>query len=151
MSTGHLKLETKGNADLYKALGAGDTPALYAKPVQLDTSHTVAYGGGVSVNGKTVYIDHQLYRDVMDGRCYVRGMTPRQIIKAFVEHEHSEKSIDDGDNSIDVYEAAHEFATTKEHELVRQLGIDPQRYEDCVAPALKRAMERPQTKPPHDL
>lgn len=151
MSTGHLKGEVRPEKELYVILGEVDTPELYARPVKLDTSHTIAYAGGNSVDGKTVYIDRDLYRDVKTGKVSVKGMSPDQIIQAWIEHEHAEWAIDVGDNSLDVYEPCHEFATTKEHKFVEQLNVDPSRYEEAIKPALERTLKRPQTNPPKDL
>src|SRR5580704_8310827 len=121
MSTGHRRNARKTDAELYQMLGEGDTSALYAKKVVLDTAHDIPYAGGVSVDGKTVYIDRRLYRDVIDGRLAVRGMSPQQIIQTWIEHEHTEKAIDDGDNPVDAYLGAHGFGTAKEHAFVRLL------------------------------
>lgn len=152
MSTGHLHgEEKKSDADLYQMLGEGDTSELYARPVKLDTSHDVPYGGGSSVDGKTVYIDRMLYRDIMDGKMTVRGMTGRQIVKAWIEHEHAEWAIDAGDNPVDVYPAAHAFATAKEEKFVRMLGVNPERYEACIRPALEHCANRDPPNPPKDL
>src|SRR5207253_2680853 len=87
---------------------------------------------------------------------YVRGMTPSQIIKAWIEHEHTEWAADVGDNPVDTYPAAHGFATAKEHRFVQQLGVDPNRYEECIAAGLKRCMRRflalgTKTNPPRDV
>jgi hypothetical protein len=151
MSTGHLHGDEKGEAELFEMLGEGDTAKLYARKVTLDTSHDIPYGGGNSVDGKTVYIDRGLYRDVMDGKVAVRGMSPKQIIQAWVEHEHTEWAVDSGDNPVDAYLGAHGFAIAKEHNFVRMLRIDTERYEDCIAPALQRCQARDPENPPRDL
>jgi hypothetical protein len=151
MSTGHRSNARKTGAELYQMLGEGDTSALYARKVALDTAHDIPYAGGVSVDGKIVYIDRRLYRDVIDGRLAVRGMSPRQIIQAWIEHEHTEKAIDDGDNPVDAYLGAHGFGTAKEHAFVRLLRVDPKRYEGAIAPALDRCAKRDPDNPPRDL
>ena len=151
MSTGHRRNARKTDAELYQMLGEGDTSALYAKKVALDTAHDIPYAGGMSVDGKIVYIDHRLYRDVIDGRLAVRGMSPRQIIQAWIEHEHTEKAVDDGDNPVDAYLGAHGFGTAKEHAFVRLLRVDPKRYEGAIAPALDRCARRDPDNPPRDL
>jgi hypothetical protein len=152
MSTGHLHgEEKKSDAELYQMLGEADTASLYAGKVTLDTSHDVPYAGGVSVDGKTVYIDRMLYRDVMDGNVSVRGMTGRQVIQAFIEHEHTEWAIDCGDNPVDTYPAAHAFATAKEERFVKQIGVNPERYEAAIRPALERCVKCDPANPPRDL
>ena len=80
MSTGHRRNASKTDAEPYQMLGEGDTSALSTKKVALDTAHDIPYAGGVSVDGKIVYIDRRLCRDEIDGRLAVRGMSPRQII-----------------------------------------------------------------------
>src|SRR5258708_12043297 len=67
MSTAH-RGEPKSEAELNRMLGEGDTPELAARPVKLNTSHGIGYGAGSSVDGKTVYIDAQLYDELCDGR-----------------------------------------------------------------------------------
>jgi hypothetical protein len=151
VSTGHLSGEEKPAAELYQMLGEGDTPKLYARAVKLDTSCDVPYGGGNSVDGRTVYVDRRLCQEIRSYRVNIRGMTSRQIIQAFLEHEHTEWAIDAGDNPVDVYAAAHGFAIAKEHQFVRHLRVDPQRYEDGLAPALRRCLARDPGRPPRDL
>jgi len=152
MSTGNrITTELKSDADLYKVLGEGNTPQLYAKPVRVVTSYDVPYGGGSSVDGSEVYIDRELYREVKSGEVAVKGMTADQIIQAWVEHEHTEWAVDVGDNPVDRYQAAHEFAEAKEDRFVRQLGVDPEFYEKCISEALKRAQARPVRHPPPEL
>jgi hypothetical protein len=142
MSTGHLKYEKKSPDELYKLLGEGDTSILYARKPLIDTTYDWPYAGGNSVDGKTVFIDHTFYREVMDYVVYVRGMTARQIVQAIVEHEHTEWAIDAGDNPVDNYPASHGFAIAKEHRFVSQLPVDPERYEACIKPGLKRCLKR---------
>ena len=151
MSVGHLHGEKKSPTELYQMLGEGDTAALYARSASLDTAHDVPYGGGSAVDGKTVYIDRTLYREIMDYRVGVRGMTGTQIIQAWREHEHCEWAIDSGANPVDDYLGAHGFATTKEEEFVKHLGVNPERYEDCIKPALERCAARDPQNPPKDL
>jgi hypothetical protein len=151
LSVGHRRGEKKSFEDLYKFLGTGDTPKLYAAPVKLDTSHDVPYAGGNSADRKTVYIDRRLHAEVMSGKVWVRGMSKDNIVQAWLEHEHAEKAIDDGDNPVDVYEGAHGFATAKEEKFIEQLGIDPDKYEAAIAPALKRCLNRSFDNPPRDL
>jgi len=150
MSTGHLHGdEKKSDAELYQMLGEADTAKLYATRVKLDTSHDIPYAGGVSVDGKTVYIDQMLCRELRLSP--IRGMTSRQVFQAFIEHEHTEWAIDAGDNPVDTYPAAHAFATAKEERFVKQLGVNPERYEAAIRPALERCVKRDPENPPRDL
>jgi hypothetical protein len=153
MSVGHVKRVTKTTEELYLILGEADTSAHYAKPVKLDTSHDIPYAGGVSVDSRMVYIDRRLYDDVKAGKVCVRGMGWKQIINCFVEHEHTEKSVDDGDNPVDVYQAAHGMATAKEYEAAEAiLGKGKaDRYEDALEGALAACEKRDPANPPKDL
>src|SRR5260221_1488810 len=125
MSTGHLKLkqEKKSAPELYEFLGQGDTPKFYARRPVLDHMYDWPYAGGNSVDGKTVFVDRMLYHEIIRGEVYVRGMTPSQIIKALIEHEHTEWAADVGDNPVDTYQAAHGVATATEHRFVHMLGV----------------------------
>jgi hypothetical protein len=151
VSTGHRCGKEKPQRELFQILGEGDTAELYSRKVALDTDHDIPYGGGNSVDGETVYIDRRLYRELMNYRTEVRGMTARQIVQAICEHEHTEWAVDAGDNPVDVYLAAHGFAIAAEHKFVRMLSIDPDRYERCIAPALERCLRREPENPPRDL
>jgi hypothetical protein len=151
VSTGHLQGEEKPEHELYKILGEGDTPKLYARAYTLDTTRDIPYGGGVSVDGKVIFIDEWLYKQIMAGKVMVKRMTPRQIIQAIVEHEHTEWSVDVGDNPVDTYQAAHGFAIAKEHKFVRQLGVSPQVYENALEPFLHRCLARDPIRVPQNL
>ena len=64
MSRGHGG-EPKSPALLTKMSGECDTPELLAKRYKLDTDHGIAYAGGISVDGSTVYIDKRLYEEIL--------------------------------------------------------------------------------------
>ncbi len=153
MSTGHLKGEKKSEKELITVMGEGDTPTLLARArkAALDTWHDIPYTGGISVDGKTVYIDRTFYRDLMAGKIKVRGLSSRQVCDRVIDHEETEWAIDCGDNPVDVYLGAHGFATAKEEEPLKELGIDPNRYEADLEPHLKACAKRSPTNPPKDL
>lgn len=144
MSVGHLRYEKKSKAELYAILGEGDTAKFKAQPVKLDVSHDVADTGGISVDRKTVFIDQTFYAEVQSGKVRIRNMSPRQITERIIDHEHTEKCVMDGDNPVDTYPPAHEFATTDEHEGVEEItGKDGDvDYEPALAPAIRRCMKR---------
>lgn len=143
MSVGHLRYGTKTKTELYQILGEHDTAELKAQPVKLDHSHDVADAGGITVDRKTVLIDRELYDEIMSGRICVRGMQPRQVINRIVDHEHTEKCVMDGDNPVNTYPPAHEFATTDEHEGVEDItGHDAQEYEDDLKEGIQRCLRR---------
>jgi hypothetical protein len=164
MSTGHRVTQAKSEAELTKIAGEGDTPELLARPVKCDTSHDVPYGGGISVDGKTVYIDRRLHAEAMHYRQYddgdfvpqrywiiVRGLDGKQLIVAWIDHEHGEWSIDAGDNPVDSYGAAHAFASALEDRAYEASGLDPDKVNDAVTPALDRCAKRDPVNPPRDL
>src|SRR5258708_9679535 len=96
MSTAH-RGEPKSEAELNRRLGEGDTPELAARPVKLNASCGIGYGAGVSVDGKTVYIDHQLYDELCGGKIALpQGLDPVEILRAWTDHEHIEWAIDAG-------------------------------------------------------
>lgn len=143
MSIGHMRYERKSREEVYRFLGTGDTPKLYARQIKpVNTFHTIPYGGGVSVDGLQPYIDCDLYREVMHGEVRVRGMSPSQVVKRWIDHEFTEKVIEDGDNPIDTYPPGHEIATGKEEEGVADITGSPQSYEDQIRPGLDRCLKR---------
>jgi len=157
MATGHrTKAGVKSAAEMYQVLGERDTSKLYSRPVKIDGSYDIAYVGGNSVDGKTVYIDREFYEGIKCGSIAVRGIDPRDLIQAIVEHEHTEHAIDVGDNPVDTYGAAHEYATAKEHKFITQLGVDPRRYEKELDKPLRDCAKRfiacgNRVRVPHDL
>lgn len=158
MSVGHERAERKAPAQVFGALGSGDTAELFGEPYTLVTNRDIPYAGGNSVDRKRVYIDRTLYRDVMDGKVAVKGLTPHEIIRAWMEHEHAEKSVDDGDNPFDDYSGAHGIATGKEEWFISQIiGKDKvDGYEKAIQPALDACQERfiklgDKANPPTDL
>lgn len=151
MSTGNKRQKRKSDAEIFRMVGLGDTPELLAKPVSVSLDYDVPYGAGVSVDGRTVYIDRRLRDEVARGKVACPGMSGRDIIRAWIEHEHTEKAVDDGDNPVDTYQGAHAFALGREERFVKLLGADPDQYDDCIAAGLKRALARSIENPPRDL
>lgn len=143
--------------ELFAILGEKDTPRLYAQPFKVDFSHDVPMGGGNSVDRKTVYIDRGLYAECMDNEFKATGLTPAQILDRWCDHEHTEITINYGDNYVDTYIPAHERALRKEHEgVIAILGNENRNekirnYEETIWPGLLRAYHRPIKKPPLDL
>jgi hypothetical protein len=156
LSFGHLRYDKKPEAEMFRILGEGDTPKLYAKKYRVVTNYDWPYAGGNSVDGSEVYIDRTLYRELMTGAVRAKGMEAHQIIRAWCIHEHTEWSVEMGDNPCDLYIPAHEYATTNEHRYVLTLPKNPDRYEEEIAPALRRCLRRfielgPRAKPPPNV
>jgi hypothetical protein len=162
MSIGHRiiaeeELIEASTAELYSALGAEDTPELFERSYRVDTDHDIPTGGGNSIDRKTKYIDRLLFQEVMDGEFKATELTPEQIIERWLDHEHSEKCIVDGDNSIDEYLPGHRCALQKEHEGIlailgkKNAAAKIKRYEETIWPGLVRCYHREVIKPPKDL
>lgn len=143
--------------DLYSALGAGDTPELFARPFSVDFDHDIPNGGGVSIDRKRVYIDRTLYQQAQDNEFKASGLTPQQVLDRWIDHERSEACIIAGDNPVDTYYPAHERALRFEHAGVlailgrKEAEEKIDRYEETIWPALLSCYHRPIVKPPLDL
>lgn len=144
-------------AELYAALGEGDTPQLFERPYKIDHDHDCPAGGGSSIDRKTKYIDRILYQEVMDGEFKVTDLSPQQIIERWLDHEHVEICIIEGDNPVDTYFPAHERALRHEHEgvlaILGRSGAEAKikRYEETIWPGLMRCYHRSVERPPLDL
>jgi hypothetical protein len=155
MSIGHSKDQRRTAEELHLILGEADTSKWYARPKRLVLGHDVPYGGGSSVDASELYIDEQLYKEVM---CRpeaprhlwvtVRGMSGRQIIACWIKHEGCEISAELGDNPCDTYLASHGVATADEEDDVEAvLGKGKAAwYEKQIEPALKRCLRRSLSK-----
>jgi hypothetical protein len=154
---GQNELQESSVEELYRALGEGDTPELFAGAFKLDFDHDIPAGGGNSLDARTVYIDRGLYAEVMDGEFKETGLSPQQIIDRWIDHEHTELAIILGDNPISVYRPAHQRALRREHEGVLAIvgrsdaSAKIAKYEDTIWPGLVRAYNRNPKKPPLDL
>ncbi len=161
----HHRLEAEELADtslyeLYSVLGERDTPKLYDQPYRIDVDHDCPTGAGNSLDRKTKYVDRVLYQELMDNAFVATGLSPMQILFRWLDHEHCEKCIVDGENPADTYAPAHDRGLRKEHEGVIAI-LTPrnaketqevlQRYEETIWPAIMRCYHRPITKPPVDL
>lgn len=142
--------------ELFKSLGEGDTPSLIAQRYTVDTDHDLPTGAGNSLDRKTIYIDRQLYQEVMDGAFSKTGLTPQQIIDRWLDHEHKEVCITDGDTAVDTYTPAHERALASEHLGVlvilgtKNAKAKIDNYESVIWPGIVRAYQRDPVKPPKD-
>jgi hypothetical protein len=150
MSSGHLKYETKPLAETLQVIGEGDTGVLRARKVHVETNYDWPYVGGTSVSGRTVFLDRRFVADLKSGKIKVPGLTADQVMQCLIEHEQTEKCIEDGDNPIDNYPAAHEYATTQEHELVKKFGGNPDSYEAALRKPITNCLNRTAYNPPKD-
>jgi hypothetical protein len=145
MSVGHYRHEAKTVQELKLVEGEADTSKWIARIHKLaaTTSYDVPYGGGSAVDASELYIDRQLYAEVMK-LPMVPGMTGAQIIRCWLRHEGTEISCELGDNPSDTYAASHGLATCDE-EIGAEDILGPGRapfYEDKIKPALERCLRR---------
>lgn len=143
--------------EMLLALGERTTAEAYARPYAVNTEHGISFGAGNSLDRKTVYVDHDLYEEVMDGEYAKTGLAPQQIIDCWTDHEHSEICTIDGDNPVDLYYGAHRYALCREHLRVTAILGKERRlekirnYEMVIWPGLQRCYKRPVKNPPKDL
>lgn len=133
--------------ELYSVLGERDTPFLFDQSYKLDTAHDWPTGGGNTVDRRIIGIDRTLYSQVMDNEFKATGLEPMHIINGWIQHEHVEICIVDGDNAVDTYQPGHRRALAREHEFYRFLGADIPRIEKAYWPALVACYNRPIRKP----
>lgn len=164
MSIGHRanaeELADTSVAELYKSLGERDTAKLFGQSYRIDTDHDCPTGAGNAIDRKTKYIDRVLYQEVMDGAFKASGLTPQQIIGRWLDHEHTEVCLADGDNGLDMYQPCHDRALRREHEGVliilcpgsaAEAAKAIEGYEAAIWPGLLRCYHRPIVNPPKDL
>ncbi len=157
MSIGHNadneELEESSLTELFESLGGEDTPELFDRPYTVNTDYDIPFAAGNSMDRKTIYIDRGLFAEVMRGTFGKSGLTPQQIIDCWVEHEHTEKCIVDGNNPVDTYPPAHQRALAMEHVgVLAILGKNDAKgkvdnYEDTVWPGIQRAYKIPERVP----
>jgi hypothetical protein len=143
--------------ELLITLGEYTTARAYAKVYTINTEHGIPFAAGNSLDRKTVYIDHELYQEVMDGAFKATDLAPTQIVECWADHEHSEICIVDGDNPVDLYYGGHRCALKKEHLRItnilgrRDAKAKIANYEKVIWPGLQRCYKRPVKNPPKDL
>jgi hypothetical protein len=157
--TPHKRNNLKHPRELKKLMAEGDTSALASRWIGLDVDHDMPDLCGYNVAGTMVFIDRDFFRALLDP-AYAQhigigpidtGLSPEDTIDCLVCHEQTEKQILDGDNAIDDYEPAHEFATTAEHLKVKDKGGAPLRYERGLAAAIRFCEAKTPTKVPKDF
>jgi hypothetical protein len=143
--------------ELYSVLGERDTPRMFEQPYAVSFEFDIPFGGGNSIDRKTIYVDRDLYQAAMGNEFAATGLSPEQIIERWLDHEHTEICIAQGDNAVDTYFPSHLRALRREHEgVLAILGVkDSEKklnnYEKVIWPALLRAYHKPIKKPPLDL
>lgn len=138
-------------------LGEHETAEFYAEQYEIITGYDIAFGAGNSIDRKRKYIDHDLYEEVMDGGLAKTGLMPEQIIARWLDHEHCEKCVVDGDSPVDLYLGGHRIALAWEHlGVIDILGRDRagakiKNYETVIWPALVRCYNKTPKRVPPDL
>lgn len=108
-------------------------------PIQLSLDFDVPDLGGYSVDGKKIFIDKDAARQL-----------DAKDKEGIIRHERTEKALIDALGYT--YAAAHEMATTAEHEWVNTwAGNTPAAYESRLKPFIKRAEHEKIQNPPLDL
>lgn len=113
------------------------------RPFKVDKTHDVPFLGGMSKDGKTVYIDRHLPALITIGHKKVN------VLPYILVHERTEKAI--MDQMGYTYSSAHNLATKAEHRKVREHGLKPADYEKALKPYIKADEHEKITKPPPDL
>ncbi len=127
-------------------LARADAPELMKRWQALDVDHDVADLAGYNVAGTVRYLDRDFFRALLDpdyateilGEPIDTGMKPvvPEVPDTNETHEGDEKVLLDADNDVDTYLAAHEYATTAEHQMVRNKGGSPVKYERGLKKAI---------------
>jgi hypothetical protein len=116
-----------------------------------DITHDIADLAGYNVPGTTRYLDRDFFHALTDPAYAPHlgigpidtGLSPADTVECLMRHEGVEKVILDADNPIDTYLPAHEHSTIAEHELVRQKGGTPLKYERGLKKARKTLRKPP--------
>lgn len=124
---------------------------MWARQFKVDTTNEIPDTAGYNVSGSIYYLDREFVRRAKAGDITVPHMTANQIFEAMLRHERFEKCALDADNDINLYPAAHEYATLFEHEFVRSCGATPRDYEKALAGIIHFNQIKPITNPPLDL
>jgi len=154
MSAGHPHRRPNLRHDIELAALRRD-PAVAARLSRrftVDTRHDVADLAGYDTAGDTVYIDRHLAAALRAGAVKLPGRTHsvgQIMMRALATHEHTEKALIDAKGFA--YQAAHEFATLAEHQVLRAAGVAPFAYEAALRPFIKRVAHERIAAPPKDL
>ena len=147
MSAGHAHKNPnlKHAAELHDLMQDPAVAAELAKPYRVDEQYDIPYLAGYSKDGATIYID----RSLAAARPSIGDVPYESWRFALESHEHLEKVLID-QKQYD-YQAAHEFATVGEHEVVRSLGLRTVAYERALKPFIATDATKQIENPPPDL
>jgi hypothetical protein len=117
-------------------------------PFAIDRGHDIPYVGGVSRDGRTVYIDRRFpSRVAMGGRGSAAGRA--DLTAGLVRHEQVEGALlRTGRYS---YAAAHELATAAENAVYCAMGLDPEQAQAAYPRYVRAAHDETLVRVPPDL
>lgn len=156
---GHARPNLKHPGELKKLLAQGGAPELMQRWQSLDVEHDMAYLAGYNVGGTVRFLDRDFLHALLDP-AYAEhlgigpidtGLSPQDTVDCLMQHEGVEKVLLDADNPIDVYLPAHELATVAEHEMVRQKGGQPGKYERGLKKAIEWCAKKKLHRVPQDF
>ena len=105
----------------------------------IDRTKDVPLAGGISKDGKTVYVDRQMPKTLT-----MRDGTVVDVAKATAAHEVAERTAMDAGKS---YPKAHDQnANPAENRYLRSLGVDPKEYNAALKPHLDAIAAREKAK-----
>ena len=129
--------------ELAAVLEAPDVARGLATTFAIDRTKDIPYVGGVSRDGRTVYIDRHFPRRLNVGARLV------DLSPGLVRHEQVEGALlRTGRYS---YPAAHELATAAENLVYRAIGVDPAAAQAVYPRYIKAARAEALVDVPHDL
>lgn len=161
MSAGHphAHANMRHPAELKQLREEGGFADLMQRWRTLDVDHDIHDLAGYNVDGTVRYLDKDFFRALLDAEYAQQigigpidtGLSPGDTVACLLEHEGTEKVLLDADNPINTYDAAHEYATTAEHEMVRAKGGAPVQYERGLKAAIAFCAKKKLADPPLDL
>jgi predicted aspartyl protease len=172
MSSGHHHrvpnlLHAGAGLALNFILKTGSSPALMNRWQRSDFDYDVPFTTGYNVSGTVRYADRDFVKALYDptyarrliGEPIDTGLSPDDTLECLLRHEAVEKVILDSDCPIDEYNpssgglgpGAHDYGTFAEHQLVRQKGSAPHKYERGLEKIIHYCLHKPLTRVPSDL
>ena len=144
MSAGHHSHHRPSDtldAELKRLMGDSRVKKLLARPYKVDFSYEMPLTGGSSDTWGTFYLDPGL-----KGRFRVGKERNVEVWRAVLEHEVVEKALRMVFGMA--YDRAHRLATTAEHHVVTDMGLDWEAYKALMERIVRRdERERPTVMP----
>lgn len=166
MSSGHTETRQKVKVSDAFLMKVAEHPSLQAavkEAKRIDNTHDVPYLGGISKDGKTVYIDRRLprYQDFAGKRMDVwkhialHEAVEHALMTGLVPDDHrlttDPKKAAEGPRKKLDYQKAHHIATRIEEAGVRHDGFSVAKYRARLRPWIRTADAESVKNPPPDL